>query len=86
MRGLRYLRYLVAPLIRLFAMLGRNSLYVFCVSSLLSLSAHLVRFAYRGTVGVDTVVVICGIIIMALTAWLAESRQRARPASPASPA
>ena len=82
----RYLRYLVAPLIRLFAMLGRNSLYVFCVSSLLSLSAHLVRFAYRGTVGVDTVVVICGIIIMALTAWLAESRQHARPASPASPA
>jgi hypothetical protein len=64
-------------------MLGRNSLYVFCVGSLLSLAAQFVRFAYRGTVGVDTAVVISGIIIMAFTAWLAESRQRAQPASPA---
>ncbi len=67
----------------MFAMLGRNSLYVFCVGSLLSLTAQFVRFIYRGTVGVDTAVVISGIIIMAFTAWLAELRQRARPASPA---
>lgn len=70
-------------LIRMFAMLGRNSLYVFCVGSLLSLTAQFLRFIYRGTVGVDTAVVISGIIIMAFTAWLAESRQRTRPASPA---
>jgi hypothetical protein len=69
-------------LIRMFAMLGRNSLYVFCVGSLLSLTAQFLRFIYRGTVGVDTAVVISGIIIMAFTAWLAESRQRTRPASP----
>jgi len=80
---LPYLHYPVGVLIRVLAMLGRNSLYVFCVGSLLSLTAQFVRFAYRGTVGVDTAVVISGIIIMALTAWLAESRQRAQPASPA---
>jgi len=81
--GLPYARYLVDPLIRMFALLGRNSLYVFCVGSLLSLSGQVVRFVYRGTVGIDTAVVISGIIIMALTAWLAESRQRTDPAPPA---
>ena len=81
--GLPYVHYPVDALIRMFALLGRNSLYVFCVGSLLSLTAQFVRFAYRGTVGVDTAVVISGIIVMAFTAWLAESRQRARPASPA---
>ena len=78
-----YLRYLVAPLIAMLAMLGRNSLYVFCVGSLLSLTAQFVRFAYRGTVGIDSAVVFSGIVIMAFTAWLAELRQRARSASPA---
>lgn len=81
--GLPFLRPLVDGLIELFAMLGRNSLYVFCVGSLLSLAAQVVRFVTRGTVGTDTIVVILGIVIMAFTAWLAESRQRARPAAPA---
>jgi hypothetical protein len=80
------LRRPVLGLIGLLTMLGRNSLYVFCVGSLLSLAAQMVRFYYRGTVGIDTIVVVSGIIIMAFTAWLAESRQRARPASPASSA
>lgn len=80
------LRRPVLGLIGLLTMLGRNSLYVFCVGSLLSLAAQMVRFYYRGTVGIDTIVVVSGIIIMAFTAWLAESRQRAQPASPASPA
>jgi len=79
----RYSRYLVAPIIGLFAMLGRHSLYVFCIGSLLSLLAQVVRFYYRGSVASDSAVVIFGIIIMALTAWLAESRQRARPAQAA---
>jgi hypothetical protein len=77
-RELADLPYSRAP-VRLLAMLGRNSLYVFCVGSLLSLAAQVVRFVYRGTVGTDTAVVISGVIIMAFTAWLAESRQRARP-------
>jgi hypothetical protein len=64
------------------AMLGRNSLYVFCIGSLLSLTGQIVRFYYRGSVGIDTAVVISGIVIMAFTAWLAESRQRNRPERP----
>lgn len=80
---LPYARYLVDPLVRMFALLGRNSLYVFCIGSLLSLAGQMLRFYYHGTIGTDTAVVILGIIIMAFTAWLAESRQRARPASPA---
>jgi hypothetical protein len=77
------LRRPVLGLIGLLAMLGRNSLYVFCIGSLLSLTGQIVRFHYRGSVGIDTVVVILGILIMAFTAWLAESRQRTRPAQPA---
>ena len=84
--GVPFVRYPVEGLIRMLAMLGRNSLYVFCVGSLLSLTAQFVRLVYHGTVGVDSVVVICGIIIMAFTAWLAESRQRTTSASPATSA
>jgi hypothetical protein len=76
------LRRPVIRLIDLLAMLGRNSLYVFCVGSLLSLAAQMLRYYYRGTVGIDTVVLVSGIVIMAFTAWIAESRQRGRPASP----
>jgi hypothetical protein len=76
-----YLGAAVTGLIGMFAMLGRNSLYVFCVGSLLSLLAQIVRFTLRGTVGIDTAVVVFGIVIMALTAWIAESRQRSRPAA-----
>jgi hypothetical protein len=72
-------RWLVAPPVGLLAMLGRNSLYVFCIGSLLSLLGQVVRFMYRGSVGIDTAVVICGIVIMAITAWLAELRQRGKP-------
>lgn len=82
----RYIGGIVAGLIGMLAMLGRNSLYVFCVGSLLSLTAQIVRFTLRGTVGIDTAVVILGIVIMALTAWIAESRQRSTPPKPASSA
>jgi hypothetical protein len=76
-------RWLMAPLIGLFAMLGRNSLYVFCIGSLLSLAGQVIRYIFRGTVGVDTAVVISGILIMAVTAWLAELRERGRKERPA---
>ena len=81
--GFEPLRRPLLGLIGLLALLGRNSLYVFCIGSLLSLTGQIGRFYYRGSVGIDTVVVISGIIIMAFTAWLAESRQRNRPARPA---
>ncbi|MGE0565614.1 MAG: OpgC family protein [Pseudolabrys sp.] len=76
-------RWLMAPLIGLFAMLGRNSLYVFCVGSILSLAGQVARYVFRGTVGIDTAVVIFGIVIMAFTAWLAELRERGRKDRPA---
>ena len=69
----------VAGMIGLFAMLGRNSLQVFCVGSLLSLTAQVARYVERGSVGTDTAVLILGIIVMAFTAWLTESRERLRP-------
>ena len=83
---LPFLRAPVDGLTHLFALLGRNSLYVFCVGSLLSLSAQVVRYVYRGSVGSDTVVVILGIAVMAFTAWLLESRSRAAPPAPAATA
>ncbi|MGE5536845.1 MAG: OpgC family protein [Acidobacteriota bacterium] len=77
------LRRPVLALIGLFAMLGRNSLHVFCIGSLLSLSAQIARFYYRGTVWIDTAVVVFGIVVMAFTAWLTEARQRFTPPVPA---
>ena len=77
--GINVLHTPVLGLIKLFAMLGRNSLYVFCVGSLLSLMAQIVRYYYRGSFSGDTAVLILGIVIMAATAWIAESRQRATP-------
>jgi hypothetical protein len=71
------------PIIRRFApglvdfmsMLGRNSLYVFCVGSVLSLVGQIIRFLYQGNIYSDTAVVICGVGIMALAAWLPEWRE-----------
>ncbi len=68
-------------LVRFLSMLGRNSLYVFCVGSVLSLAGQILRYLYQGNLAIDTVVVIFGISIMALTAWLPEWREdvRGRP-------
>lgn len=70
------------------SLLGRNSLNVFCVGSLLSLAGQIVRFIYKGGIVVDTAVVAAGIALLALTAWLSEWRDREKSrrlaASPAS--
>jgi hypothetical protein len=60
--------------------LGRNSLNVFCVASLLSLLGQIVRYLYTGTLIVDTVVVVVGIGLLGLTAWVSEWRERQRAA------
>jgi len=65
--------------------LGRNSLIVFCVGSLLSLAGQIARFVYRGDIVVDTIVVVLGISIMAFTAWLPEWREQVRSKSSAQP-
>jgi len=77
------IRRLASPLTEFLSMLGRNSLPVFCVGSLMSLAGQITRFVYEGYISVDTIVVIVGLAIMALTAWLAEWRERARMRRPA---
>jgi hypothetical protein len=83
-----YIRRAVPPLVSFLCRLGRNSLYVFCVGSLLSLAGQILRTMYRGNLAMDTIVVIVGIAIMALTAWLPEWREsiKARPSPRPRPA
>jgi hypothetical protein len=78
-----YIRWALPRFVAFLSMLGRNSLQVFCVGSLLSLAGQIIRYISRGHFGIDTVVVIVGIAIMALTAWLSEWRDRARSDTPA---
>jgi hypothetical protein len=54
------------------SLLGRHSLSVFCVGSILSLAGYITRFVYGPDLVVDTLVVVSGIAAMALTAQLAE--------------
>ncbi len=54
------------------SLLGRNSLNVFCVASLLSLMGQIIRFVYGGTFFIDTLVVSIGIGLLWLTAWVSE--------------
>jgi len=73
-----YIKRWLSWLVEFGSMLGRNSLIVFCVGSILSLAGQITRFVYRGDIVVDTVVVILGIAIMALSAWLPEWREQVR--------
>ena len=61
--------------------LGRNSLNVFCVASLLSLTGQVVRYLYSGSLLVDTMVVTVGVGLLWLTAWVSEWRDRQRAAA-----
>jgi hypothetical protein len=65
----------VPSVVEFLSMLGRHSLLVFCVGSILSLAGYIARFVYDPDLAVDTVVVISGIAIMALAAQLAEWHQ-----------
>lgn len=61
--------------------LGRNSLTVFCVGSLLSLGCQIVRFVYKAGIPTDTFIVAIGFGVLWLSAWLKEqTAARARPA------
>jgi hypothetical protein len=60
------------------SMLGRHSLPVFCVGSILSLAGYIARSVYEPDLVLDTAVVVSGIAIMALAAQLAEWRQQMR--------
>jgi hypothetical protein len=67
---------IVPRLVDYFAMLGRNSLQVFCAGSLLSLAGQILRFYSRAGILVDTAIVLAGIVLLGLTAWMSEWRAR----------
>jgi len=69
---------LISPLARFFSMLGRNSLHVFCVGSLVALASQFGRFVMGGSILVDSLVLLVGIICMGITAWVVEWRMRSR--------
>lgn len=56
--------------------LGRNSLAVFSVASLLSLAGQLIRFATQGGIVTDIAMILSGLWVMGLTAWFVEWRSR----------
>jgi hypothetical protein len=59
-------------------LLGRNSLNVFCAASLLSLIGQITRFEYGGLIATDAVIIIIGVLVMGMVAWLSEWRERLR--------
>jgi hypothetical protein len=79
-----YIRRFMPPIVGFCSLLGRNSLYVFCIGSLLSLAGQIIRAIYRGNFAIDTVVVVVGIAVMALAAWLPEWREQIRQKQPRS--
>jgi hypothetical protein len=72
----RQIESLLPALVRFCTLLGRNSLPVFCVGSLLSLAAQIVRFEVRGGVVLDLAIVGAGLVILGVTAWLSEWQPR----------
>jgi hypothetical protein len=74
----RYIGRALPPLGRYLSMLGRNSLNVFCVGSVLSLAGQIARFEYGGGIVTDTVVIIIGIVALGVTGWVSEWRDRLR--------
>jgi hypothetical protein len=71
-----YIARSVPWLVTFLSVLGRNSLNVFCVGSVLSLLGQVVRYLYLGSFGVDTGFVVAGIALLWLTAWVSEWRQQ----------
>ena len=74
----------VGPLARFLSGLGRNSLAVFSMGSLLSLAAQFVRFQTGGGIFVDVSVVGFGLFALGFTAWFVEWRSR-KPRAPRTP-
>lgn len=67
------LRY-AGPVVRYCSSLGRNSLAVFCVASLLALAGQMARYVGEPTFFLDTLIVALGLVLLRITAWLAESQ------------
>ncbi|MCW2316916.1 hypothetical protein SAMN06265338_104139 [Rhodoblastus acidophilus] len=71
-----YIQRYAGFLAKFFSMLGRNSLNVFCVASLLSLCGQVARYAFNGRWEIDWLVLGVGAAGLGFTAWLTEWRQR----------
>jgi hypothetical protein len=63
------------------SLLGRNSLNVFCIGSLLSLAGQIFRFAYGGLIATDAIMLMLGLVTMGIVAWISEWRDRPQAAS-----
>jgi hypothetical protein len=63
---------------RLLSMMGRNSLNVFCLGSLLSLAGQFTRYAMDASFVMDFVIIFTGVVMLAVTAWVSEWRHRLR--------
>ena len=64
----------LGPLVRYCSSLGRNSLAVFCVASVLALAGQMARYVGEPTFLSDTAIVVLGLVLMRVTAWLVESQ------------
>lgn len=62
----------LGPVVRYCSSLGRNSLPVFCMASLLALAGQIVRYIGEPTFLLDTAIVITGLLLLRVTAWIAE--------------
>lgn len=74
-----YIFRIVPRLVRFLSKLGRNSLNVFCVGSLLSLLCQILRFHFNGILIVDILIVVLGIALLGFTAWLSEWSKTSKP-------
>ena len=62
----------MGSVVRYCSSLGRNSLAVFCVASLLALSGQIARYIGEPTFLLDTAIVAAGLVLLRITAWIAE--------------
>lgn len=58
------------------SLLGRNSLHVFCAGSLVSLMGQIARFALQISFATDLAIVLVGLAVLSLVAWMNEWRVR----------
>lgn len=64
----------MGPVVRYCSSLGRNSLAVFCVASLLALAGQIVRYIGEPTFLLDTAIVALGLVLLRVTAWVSETQ------------
>jgi hypothetical protein len=77
----RYIFRFMRGFTQFLSLLGRNSLNVFCVGSLLSLGCQILRFVYERSFTIDAAILLAGIGLLGLTAWITEWRGTTSSAS-----